>query len=143
MNRFEEAMHTARRTQGELTTEQFSELWRAEQLKLYGDSVELTDEYSRWWCYIPHFLHTPGYVYAYAFGELLVLALYEEYQRKPEGFADNYMQLLAAGGSEWPHDLVAKMGLDIQDPNFWQKGLKAFEQMILRAEELYQKNFIN
>lgn len=141
MNRFEEAMHNARRTQGELTTEQFSELWRTEQVKLYGDSVELTPEYSHWWCYIPHFLHTPGYVYAYAFGELLVLALYEEYQRKPEGFADRYMKLLEAGGSEWPHELVGNMGLNIQDPNFWQKGLKAFEQMIVRAEELYQKEF--
>jgi oligoendopeptidase F len=137
MNRFEEAMHTARREEGELTTERFSELWNIEQEKLYGTSVELTPEYRHWWCYIPHFLHTPGYVYAYAFGELLVLALYEEYQRKPEGFADRYLSLLEAGGSEWPHELIARMGLDIQDPQFWQKGLASFERMILRAEELY------
>jgi oligoendopeptidase F len=137
MNRFEEAMHTARREEGELTTERFSELWNTEQEKLYGTSVELTPEYRHWWCYIPHFLHTPGYVYAYAFGELLVLALYEEYQRKPEGFADRYLSLLEAGGSEWPHELIARMGLDIQDPQFWQKGLASFERMILRAEELY------
>ena len=136
MNRFENAMHTARREEGELTTERFSELWMDQQKALYGDSVKLTDEYGIWWSYIPHFLHTPGYVYAYAFGELLVLALYEEYTQHPEGFAERYMELLSAGGSEWPEDLVAKMGLDITDPGFWDKGLAAFERMVDEAEEL-------
>lgn len=136
MNRFENAMHTARREEGELTTERFSELWMDQQKALYGDSVTLTDEYGIWWSYIPHFLHTPGYVYAYAFGELLVLALYEEFTQRPEGFADRYLELLSAGGSEWPHDLVAKMGLDIRDPEFWNKGLASFERMIEEAENL-------
>lgn len=136
MNRFEDSMHTARREQGELTTEQFSELWMEQQRALYGDSVTLTEEYGIWWSYIPHFLHTPGYVYAYAFGELLVLALYEEFTEKPNGFADQYMKLLSAGGSEWPHDLVSRMGIDIRDPKFWDKGLSSFERMIEEAEEL-------
>lgn len=136
MNRFENAMHTARREEGELTTEKFSELWMTQQKALYGDSVTLTEEYGQWWCYIPHFLHTPGYVYAYAFGELLVLALYEEFTQRPDGFADRYLELLSAGGSEWPHDLVAKMGLDIRDPEFWNKGLASFEKMIDEAEAL-------
>ena len=136
MNRFENAMHTARREEGELTTERFSELWMDQQKALYGDAVTLTDEYGIWWSYIPHFLHTPGYVYAYAFGELLVLALYEEFTQRPDGFADRYMELLSAGGSEWPHDLVAKMGLDIRDPEFWNKGLASFEKMVEEAEEL-------
>lgn len=136
MNRFEHAMHTARREEGELTSQRFSELWMDQQKALYGDAVSLTDEYKIWWSYIPHFLHTPGYVYAYAFGELLVLALYEEYTQRPEGFADRYVDLLSAGGSEWPHDLVAKMGLDIKDPGFWDKGLDAFERMVVEAEEL-------
>ncbi len=136
MNRFEDAMHTARREEGELTTERFSELWMEEQTKLYGDSVTLTDEYGIWWSYIPHFLHTPGYVYAYAFGELLVMALYEEFTERPNGFADKYMELLSAGGSEWPHELVAKMGLDITDPDFWNKGLNSLERMIEEAEAL-------
>lgn len=139
MNRFENAMHTARREEGELTTERFSELWMEQQEALYGDSVSLTDEYGIWWSYIPHFLHTPGYVYAYAFGELLVLALYEEYTNRPEGFADRYLELLSAGGSEWPHDLVSKMGLDIRDPEFWNKGLASFERMIDEAEALKQQ----
>ena len=136
MNRFEHAMHTARREEGELTTDRFSELWMEQQKALYGDSVSLTEEYGIWWSYIPHFLHTPGYVYAYAFGELLVLALYEEFKQRPDGFADKYLELLSAGGSEWPHDLVAKMGLDIRDPEFWANGLKSFEKMIDEAEQL-------
>ncbi|MBO6534600.1 MAG: M3 family oligoendopeptidase [Balneolaceae bacterium] len=139
MNRFENAMHTARRDEGELTTERFSELWMEQQKALYGDAVTLTDEYGIWWSYIPHFLHTPGYVYAYAFGELLVLALYEEFTQRPDGFADRYMDLLSAGGSEWPHDLVAKMGLDIRDPEFWNKGLASFEKMVEEAEELAEE----
>jgi oligoendopeptidase F len=136
MNRFEDAIHTARREEGELTTGRFSELWMDQQKALYGDAVSLTEDYGQWWCYIPHFLHTPGYVYAYAFGELLVLALYEEFTMHPEGFPERYLELLSAGGSEWPHDLVAKMGLDIRDPEFWNKGLASFEKMVNEAEEL-------
>lgn len=136
MNRFEDAIHNNRREQGELTTEQFSGLWRKVQTEIYGDSVELTKNYDLWWCYIPHFLHTPGYVYAYAFGELLVLALYEQYSVKPEGFADRYLELLSAGGSDWPDKLIAKMDLDIKSPDFWQKGLNAIGRMVKQAEEL-------
>lgn len=136
MNRFEEAMHKTRREQGELTTEQFSELWRETQVEMYGDSVNLTDNYNFWWCYIPHFLHTPGYVYAYAFGELLVLALYEQYTRKPGGFADRYLDLLSAGGSDWPENLIGKMGFDINSPDFWQNGLRVIGNMIEEAENL-------
>lgn len=136
MNRFEHAMHTKRREEGELTAEEFSDLWYREQQRLYGDSVTLTPEYKLWWCYIPHFLHTPGYVYAYAFGELLVLALYEEYTRSKNGFADKYLDLLRAGGSDWPENIVKRVGLDITDKGFWKKGLKAIEKMVDEAEEL-------
>lgn len=136
MNRFEDKIHTARREQGELSKEQFSEFWIQTQKDLYGDSVTLTDEYKIWWCYIPHFLHTPGYVYAYAFGELLVLALYDSYKSQKNGFSDKYLSLLEAGGSDWPHNLVSKMGLDINDKNFWSRGLDIFEEMVKDAEEL-------
>lgn len=136
MNRFEDAIHTKRREQGELTTEEFSQCWRTTQEAIYGDAVEITDSYDLWWSYIPHFLHTPGYVYAYAFGELLVLALYEEYTRREEGFADKYLQMLRAGGSEWPEEIIGRMGLDITRPGFWQKGLDAIEDMIDEAEKL-------
>lgn len=139
MNRFENAMHTKRREEGELTTEEFSRLWRDTQEDLYGDSVQITDSYNLWWCYIPHFLHTPGYVYAYAFGELLVLALYEAYTRSENGFSEKYMSMLEAGGSDWPENIVAKVGLDITQPDFWNKGLKAVDRMITQAEELAQQ----
>lgn len=136
MNRFEDRIHTARREEGELTTEQFSQHWIESQRELYGDSITLTEEYKLWWCYIPHFLHTPGYVYAYAFGELLVLALYDAYKSQTNGFSDRYIQLLEAGGSDWPHNLIAKMDIDIRDPQFWSRGLNLFESMIEEAEEL-------
>lgn len=136
MNRFEHAMHTMRREEGELTTEEFSGLWRRTQQDLYGESVTLTENYDIWWSYIPHFLHTPGYVYAYAFGELLVLALYEEYRQSKDGFADKYLNMLRAGGSEWPEEIVGKVGLDITKPTFWNKGLSVFERMVEEAEEL-------
>jgi oligoendopeptidase F len=136
MNRFEDKIHTARREQGELSKEQFSAFWIETQKDLYGDSVTLTEEYKIWWCYIPHFLHTPGYVYAYAFGELLVLALYDSYKSSKNGFSDKYLSLLEAGGSDWPHNLVSTMGLDIKDRNFWSRGLNIFEGMVKEAEEL-------
>jgi len=139
MNRFEDAMHTRRREEGELTTEDFSTLWRETQENLYGDSVEITESYNLWWCYIPHFLHTPGYVYAYAFGELLVLALYEEYTRSENGFSKKYMSMLEAGGSDWPENIVAKVGLDITQSDFWDKGLSTVDKMITQAEELAEQ----
>ncbi len=139
MNRFEDRIHTARREGGELTTEQFSQHWYETQHLLYGDSVTLTDEYRLWWCYIPHFLHTPGYVYAYAFGELLVLALYESYRTGKNGFSDKYMELLEAGGSDWPHNLISKMDIDIRDPQFWAQGLRLFAGMVEEAEEMAEK----
>lgn len=139
MNRFENAIHSKRREEGELATDEFSSLWRQEQEAIYGDSVELTDNYDIWWSYIPHFLHTPGYVYAYAFGELLVLALYEEYTRQSNGFAEKYLEMLKTGGAEWPENIVAKVGLDITQPDFWNKGLIAIEKMITQAEELAKK----
>lgn len=139
MNRFEHAMHAKRREEGELTTEEFSTLWRQTQEDIYGNSVTLTEEYDLWWSYIPHFLHTPGYVYAYAFGELLVLALYEEYTHSKNGFADNYIEMLRTGGADWPEQMIGKLGLDITDPNFWNQGLSTIEQMISEAEELAEK----
>lgn len=139
MNRFEDAIHTHRREKGELTTEDFSTLWRETQEAVYGDSVTLTEEYNLWWSYIPHFLHTPGYVYAYAFGELLVLALYQQYTSSKNGFSDKYIEMLQAGGSDWPENIVGQLGLDITQPDFWDNGLAAIEEMIKQAEELAKK----
>ncbi len=136
MNRFEDRIHTLRRTKGELSTEEFSHAWMTTQTEMFGESVELGEHYSIWWSYIPHFLHSPGYVYAYAFGELLVLALYSEFMNNPHNFADRYLNLLSAGGSDWPNVLLQKMNINLQDPNFWNKGLDAIQAWIEQAEAL-------
>ena len=136
MNRFEDKMHSARRSEGELTAERFNELWLETQRDMFGDSVAITDEYGSWWSYVPHFLHTPGYVYAYSFGELLVLALYRIYQDEGEGFVPKYIDLLAAGDSDYPDRLLAKVGVDINDPGFWQKGIDLIEEWVAQSESL-------
>jgi len=96
----------------------------------------MTEDYGLWWSYIPHFIHTPGYVYAYAFGELLVLALYARYQEVGDDFPAAYMNMLTAGGSDWPHALVKPLGVDLTDPGFWGKGLQMLDDMVSEAEEL-------
>ena len=136
MNRFEDAIHTARRTEGELTTERYNELWLETQRAMFLGSVTLTEDYGLWWSYIPHFIHTPGYVYAYAFGELLVLALYARYQEVQDDFPEAYLNMLSAGGSDWPHTLVKPLGVDLTDPNFWGKGFQMLDDMVSEAEEL-------
>ncbi len=136
MNRFEDRIHRARREEGELTSDRFSELWMETQAPVYGDSVTLTENYRSWWSYIPHFIHTPGYVYAYAFGELLVLALYQEYLNSENGFNEAYIRMLEKGGSDWPSNLMADLGVDINDETFWNRGLQAIESLIGEAEAL-------
>jgi oligoendopeptidase F len=136
MNQFEEKIHTHRREQGELSIDQFSQYWLETQNEMFQVSVTLSENYQIWWSYIPHFIHTPGYVYAYAFGELLVLALYSLYTRQPEEFPDRYLDLLSAGGSDWPNKLVGKLGVDLNDPQFWKNGINEIEKMIQWAESL-------
>jgi len=136
LNRFEDAMHTTRAAEGELSTERFSQLWMETQRQQYGDSIVLTEGYGSYWAYISHFMHTPGYVYAYAFGELLVLALYEIYQRDPETFAPKYLTMLSAGGSMRPAELLRPFGIDTDDPAFWNVGLGVIERLITQAEAL-------
>ena len=136
MNRFEDKMHNARRSEGELSSERLNELWLETQRDMFGDSVIMTEEYGCWWSYVPHFLHTPGYVYAYSFGELLVLALYKLYQEEGDSFVPKYLDLLAAGDSDYPDRLLAQVGVDINDPGFWRKGIAVIEEWIAQAESL-------
>jgi oligoendopeptidase F len=103
---------------------------------MYGDAVVLTDDYRCWWAYIPHFIHSPFYCYAYSFGELLVLALYELYRERGASFVPQYMELLAAGGSEAPSDLLARLGIDLRDPTFWSRGLGVLKRLLADAERL-------
>lgn len=134
MNRFEDLIHNARREKGELSSEDFSRHWLTTQKAMFSDSVNLSDNYGIWWSYIPHFLSTPGYVYSYAFGELLVLALYNIYQQDNEAFVPKYMELLSAGGSDSPYELVKPFGVDLDDPKFWQGGLTVIDEMLESVE---------
>jgi oligoendopeptidase F len=134
MNRFENAMHNGRREKGELSSEQLSAYWLETQQAMFGDSVHLREDYGIWWSYIPHFLSSPGYVYSYAFGELLVLALYGIYQKEGKGFVAKYLQLLASGGSQSPYDLMKPFGIDLNSADFWKQGLQVIEEMLERVE---------
>jgi oligoendopeptidase F len=134
MNRFEHLVHTERRTRGELAVERFGELWRESQVELLGDAVEVTDNYLTWWSYVPHFIGTPGYVYAYAYGQLLALAVYARYEEEGDDFVPAYMRLLEAGGSRSPEELGAIVGVDLADPGFWDRGLDIVERQLDDAE---------
>jgi oligoendopeptidase F len=136
MNRFEHIVHTARRAEGELSIERLDEIWVQTQAELFGDSVEITDGYRSWWSYIPHFINTPGYVYAYAYGQLLALSAYGRYREEGESFVPRYLELLAAGGSRSPEELTAIVGIDLADPGFWDAGLALVEAQLTEAERL-------
>ncbi len=145
MNRFEDGLHTARRSEGELSTERINEIWMQSQKAMFGDSVNLSDDYSQWWSYVPHFLHTPGYVYAYSFGELLVLALFNIYRERGAEFVPQFIEILAAGDSDWPENILAKAGIDLTDLGFWNEGLKALADLVeqegVLAREVYPEKF--
>ncbi len=134
MNRFEELVHTTRREQGELSVERIAELWADSQAELLGDSVEITEGYRSWWSYIPHFINTPGYVYAYAYGQLLALSVYERYEQRGADFVPQYLELLAAGGSRSPEELGRFVDVDLTDPGFWEAGLDLVERQLELAE---------
>jgi oligoendopeptidase F len=140
MNRFEDLVHTARREQGELSVERFGELWAESQSEMLGDSVEVTDGYRTWWSYIPHFIGSPGYVYAYAYGQLLALSVYERYEQTGPELVPRYLELLAAGGSLPPQELGKIVGVDLADPGFWEAGLDLVERQLREAEEAAQSS---
>ncbi len=136
LNRFEHLVHTRRRTEGELSVERINESWVECQTELFGDSVEITDGYRTWWSYIPHFINTPGYVYAYTYGQLLALSVYKRYTEIGDSFAPSYLELLAAGGSRSPEELAAMVEIDLTDPGFWDSGLALVEAQLSAAEAL-------
>jgi oligoendopeptidase F len=134
MNRFEDLVHTSRRSEGELSVDRFGELWAQSQEELLGDAVEVTEGYRSWWSYVPHFVASPGYVYAYAYGQLLALAVYGRYEEEGPGFVSSYLDLLSAGGSRSPEELGRIVGVDLADPGFWDKGLDLVERKLDAAE---------
>jgi oligoendopeptidase F len=138
MNRFEDLVHTNRREQGELSVERLGELWAESQSEMFGDSIELTDGYRSWWSYIPHFIGSPGYVYAYAYGQLLALSVYERYEQTGPELVPRYLEMLAAGGSRSPQELGEIVGVDLADPGFWTAGLDLVERQLQEAEAAAQ-----
>jgi oligoendopeptidase F len=132
---FETRVHDARR-EGELTAEQLGEIWLAVQRESLGPALRFDAGYRHFWAYIPHFIHTPFYVYAYAFGDCLVNALYAVYEQGAPGFAERYIEMLSAGGAKTHHELLAPFGLDAADPAFWRKGLGVIAGLIDELERL-------
>ena len=133
--KFERLVHLDRR-KGELTTEKISELWMSVQAESLGPSIELKPGYETYWAYIGHFIHSPFYVYAYAFGDCLVNSLYGVYENSHEGFAERYLAMLSAGGSKSYSELLKPFGLDAKDPAFWSIGLSVIERLIGELEAM-------
>ncbi len=130
---FERKVHEARR-EGELTAEQLGQFWLSVQNESLGPAIKLNDGYENYWTYVSHFIHSPFYVYAYAFGDCLVNSLYAAYERAPQGFEGRYLDMLRAGGTKHHKELLAPFGLDASDPGFWSMGLKVIEDMITELE---------
>ena len=132
---FERAVHTERKN-GELTAERLGELWLSVQGESLGPAIDIRPGYENFWMYIPHFIHSPFYVYAYAFGDCLVNSLYAVYENAAEGFAERYLAMLAAGGTKHYSELLRPFGLDAKDPTFWDRGLSVIAGMIDELEEM-------
>jgi oligoendopeptidase F len=132
---FERKVHTERRN-GELTADKICELWMSVQSESLGPAIELKEGYETFWTYIPHFIHSPFYVYAYAFGDCLVNSLYAVYEKSASGFAERYLEMLSAGGTKHHSELLAPFGLDARDPKFWDGGLSVIAGLITELETL-------
>jgi oligoendopeptidase F len=132
---FERKVHGERRA-GELTSAKLCELWMSVQSESLGPAIELKPGYETFWAYIPHFVHSPFYVYAYAFGDCLVNSLYAVYEKSASGFAERYLEMLAAGGTKHHAELLAPFGLDARDPKFWDGGLSVIARLIDEIEAL-------
>lgn len=138
MTNFERAIHAQ---EGELKAQDFDRIWQEENAKMFGKSVKLTKNYARWWSYIPHFIHSPFYCYAYSYGQLLVLALFGLYKSgECKDFVGKYRAFLAAGGSKSPSELVASFGLDIESDRFWEIGMKEVEKMLKEFRQLVESS---
>ncbi len=138
MYRFEQRVHRLRRNQGELDAETIGNVWQDEIGAMFAGSIELTAGHSVWWSYIPHFIHTPFYVYAYPFGQFLTLGLYARYKEEGAAFLPRYRQAFSAGGSVAPQPLMASVGIDIADPGFWRSGMQYISALVDEAELLWE-----
>ncbi len=139
MFRFERNCHEKRRSEGELTSEEFGELWHNSLQEMFGESVKLGEQHRSWWSYVSHFIAVPFYVYAYSFGELLALSLYQKAKVGGSEFAAKYIQLLTLGGSKTPQELMDVVGVNLEDPNFWDGGFEALEKMVTIFEQIWSE----
>lgn len=139
MYRFEQRCHETRRESGELTPEEFGEMWHEELQAMFGDSLTLGEEHKVWWSYVGHFFFAPFYVYAYSFGELLTLSLYQLAKREGPGFASKYLALLELGGSRSPKELMETVGVDLSSREFWLGGFSAMEELVEEFERLWNE----
>jgi oligoendopeptidase F len=135
LHSFEKAVHEERHISGELIPERLSSLWLSTQQEMYGKSLLLQDHYRTWWAYIPHFVRTPGYVYAYAFAELTALSLFERYRHEGSTFVPAYMELLENGSRASPEDLLKSVGIDLAEPGFFDRGLRMVEELMEEASQ--------
>jgi oligoendopeptidase F len=136
---FEQRAHIARRTQGELCAEDIGAIWQEEIQAMFGESVTIGEQHQTWWSYVGHFIYAPFYVYAYSFGELLVLSLYQMAKKEGPSFAAKYVDLLKLGGSKFPHELMSTVNVDLNDEEFWQGGFNAMESLVTEFERLWAK----
>ncbi|MDF1497214.1 MAG: M3 family oligoendopeptidase [Patescibacteria group bacterium] len=136
MYHFEKNLHAAHAKKGEILVEEINAIWRETQTEMFGDSVTLTKGYDYWWSYIPHFINTPFYVYAYSFGELLSLSVYNLYKQKGDSIKQTYFDFLEAGGSKSPNDLVKGFDMDLDDPKFWEVGMGLIRNLIKEMKKL-------
>ena len=137
MYQFEMRIHDARRKKGELAAEEFGEIWHEELQSMFGDAVKLGDQHKCWWMYVSHFTSVPFYVYAYSFGELLVLSLYEMAKKQGPSFADDYVRVLRLGGSKTPAELMQLLNVDLQSEEFWRGGFAAMDKFLVEFERLW------
>lgn len=140
MYQFEMRIHDLRREEGELAPEEFGEIWQEELQAMFGDSVKLGDQHRSWWMYVSHFMAVPFYVYAYSFGELLVLSLYEMAKKQGPSFADDYVAVLKLGGAKSPAELMGMLNVDLKSEEFWRGGFAAMDKFLVEFERLWAEH---
>lgn len=138
MFRFEQRCHRKRRAEGELTPDEFGDIWQEELQSMFGKGVSLGEQHRRWWEYVGHFVFAPFYVYAYSFGELLTLGVYDLAKKVGPSFAEKYSSVLELGGKETPQQLMGRLGVDLRSREFWSGGFRAIEAMVDEFERLAQ-----
>ncbi len=134
--RFEQGLHKAHEEKGELMVPEINAIWRRTQVEMFGNSITLSEGYDWWWSYIPHFIHSPFYVYAYAYGELLTLSLYAKHKKGEPGFAERYLELLSLGSSKNPTGLLEPFGVQMEKKAFWENGVKLIAEMVEKTRSL-------